>query len=470
MSAAPAAAASEVVIPEFHPRQAEACQALMKHQFVLFGGARGGGKSHWLRWWLFLQLLALRETLKNVVVGLFCEDYPALTDRQVGPISREFPRVLGQVRTDQSRGFGWHLHDGTASILLRNLDDGSKYQSAQFAAVAIDELTKVEKSTFDLLRGSLRWPGVPRPRFVATANPGGIGHQWVRQLWIDRVFPPEMMTQAHEFAFVKSLPSDNPSLDPAYWHMLETLPPVLARAWRHGDWDAFSGQMFAFYEPIHVIEAHDPPAGAQVLMTFDWGFGAPYSVGWWYVASDKRLVRFCELYGAQPGDDTIGLRQSDDEVAERVLTIERDRRIPAPMLRLAGGDCFARKPDSVHGGQSPSTAETWARHGLILSPGDTRPGSRSAKLREFHRRLAYPKDAAGNAMGLPGLQVTQDCRAFARLIPAMTPDENNPDDVDTRGPDHVYDEACHAVMCRAGEVTAGTVETMRGAGQWGEER
>jgi hypothetical protein len=52
--------------------------------------------------------------------------------------------------------------------------------------------------------------------FVAAANPGGIGHAWVKKLWIDRDFPSEMDHLAPQFAYVSAKAQDNPHLDKAY--------------------------------------------------------------------------------------------------------------------------------------------------------------------------------------------------------------------------------------------------------------
>ena len=92
--------------------------------------------------------------------------------------------------------------------MLRNLDDPSKYQSAEFAGIAIDELTKNTFETFEILRGSLRWPGISWRPFLAATNPGGIGHLWVKALWVDRSFTgfPQLKDRAKDFAFVQALP------------------------------------------------------------------------------------------------------------------------------------------------------------------------------------------------------------------------------------------------------------------------
>lgn len=235
------------------PRQREACAASDRYPFVLYGGSRGPGKSYWLRWYLVrLHLWWASQGHSGIRTMLACEDYPSLYDRQIVKIVESFPPVLGTfIASGVSREFRFvnELHivqDGQrytlplgGAICLRNLDDPERYQSAEFAAIAVDELTKIrDRRTFDVLRASRRWPGLSGCRFIAASNPTGPGVQWVRQLWLENKLPPEYAKLVGQFAFIRGLPADNPYLDAEYWLMLHTLPPVLQKAWELGDWYA----------------------------------------------------------------------------------------------------------------------------------------------------------------------------------------------------------------------------------------
>src|SRR5208283_1711750 len=161
-------------------RQREFLSAIARHDYVLYGGAAGGGKSYILLWWLLFYLCWLYKSkgLRNVQAGLFCEDYPSLNDRHISKIQFEFPRELGTLRQGVVKNFVIRPEYGGGIIALRNLDDPSKYLSAEFAAIAVDELKKNKVKVFDFLRMRLRWPGVERPKFAGGTNPGGIGHAW----------------------------------------------------------------------------------------------------------------------------------------------------------------------------------------------------------------------------------------------------------------------------------------------------
>lgn len=234
---------SELV--HFTDKQKEAYQSVKNSMFTFMGGAMGGGKSYWLRWSLVILLFKWFAKLGVVGarVGLFCEDYPALKDRHLSKIGTEFPDWLGAFHDDhKEHGCCFILSQdyGGGIIAFRNLDDASKYQSAEFAAIAVDELPKNPYSTFRMLRTRLRWPGIVETRFLGAGNPGG--YPWVRAHWVDHNFPPEEQMR-DQFSFVQVLPKDNPHLGDLYRQQLDSLPEDERRAFRDGDWTAFDETM-----------------------------------------------------------------------------------------------------------------------------------------------------------------------------------------------------------------------------------
>lgn len=266
----------------FRPKQIQASRVADTHRFTLFGGARGPGKSYWLRWYALRQILNLhRQGIDHVSWGLFCESYPELQDRQTSKIVSEFPARLGEVRDTKSHGLGFHLHEGYGGsvILLRNLDDPAKYKSSEFAGISVDELTLTPKRTFDMLRGSLRWPGVARTQFCAGTNPDGKHAAWVRQLWIERDFTgegfEELLPLRDEFAFVPALPTDNPFLSADYWHDLKTQPRQVREAWLEGSWYAKSSNVvYSDFDEGNLTDA-EPDLSQPFEVGFDDGYIDP---------------------------------------------------------------------------------------------------------------------------------------------------------------------------------------------------
>ncbi len=440
-------------LARFTPRQLEAVAALGSGliKYLLYGGALGGGKSYFIRWYCVRRLIELAKLgFPYATAMLACEDYPSLKDRQLSKIASEFPPWLGVLREDHKvygRCFIITEQMGGGVICFRNLDDPSKYQSAEFALIAIDELTKNVYDVFTFLRTRLRWPGLEDIlcQFVAGTNPGGIGHGWVKQLWMSKVFPEEWIKpidRRGQFAYIPSKATDNPHLTASYWSMLDTLPEALRKPFRDGNWDVFVGQAFPeFTQEAHVLPDDTPiPDGAPIYMTYDWGFGKPFSIGWWWVDGDGRVYRFYEWYGWD-GTPDQGLRMTDSDIAEGIKSREKARSLNSEMLiRLAGPDCFQKRPDYKGGGQGPPTSEVFAGKGLYLGVGDP---SRELKIRAFRERLRIrPED------GKPMLYVYKKCRQFIRTIPDLVMDQSNIEDVDTTGEDHVYDEVCHICMAR----------------------
>jgi len=332
-------------------------------------------------------------------------------------------------------------------------------QSSEFALIAVDELTKNLQSVFNDLRTRNRWKGLPDSecKFIAGTNPGSIGHGWVKNLWIKRSFPPEYYPPLAEkdyrplFHFIPSKADDNPSLDASYWSMLGTLPKALRKAFRDGDWDTFIGQMFQEWDPVrHVIKPIPVPENAPIYVTYDWGFGAPFSMGWWWVDNDGRIYRFHELYG-WTGEANQGLRMSDDQVVEAMIKEEKKAKINTAQIvrRIAGRDCFAKRANPFGGGQGPATNSVFLAHGVKLTPGDP---DREQKIKQFHARLTIPDK------GAPMMLIYDTCTQFIRTIPDLVADENNIEDVDTKGEDHVYDEACHICMARPLTIIPGAYE------------
>jgi hypothetical protein len=459
-------------LAKFTPRQIEAVKLLDSGQtkFLLYGGALGGGKSYFLRWYGIRRLMRLAEMgYKNCTAMLACEDYPTLKDRQLSKIPREFLQELGQMHQDHKeygRCFILNPDFGSGVLCFRNLDDPSKYQSAEFVLIMVDELTKNDYDTFTQLRMRLRWPGLDDMdcQFVGGTNPGGKGHGWVKQFWIDQVFGPEWITPRDyrpTFAFVPSKADDNPHLDDAYWAMLHTLPESLRAAFRDGSWDIFVGQ--AFPELSVAVHGIDPiwpiPINSPLYMTYDWGFGKPFSLGWWWTDNDGRALRFNEWYGASGPDQ--GLRLGDSEVAEGIIdrevklglahfstsgdyrSVSWDRQV----IRYAGPDCFAKRPDYKGGGQGPSTAEVFAQYGIYLMPGDP---DRVLRIRQFRERLRA-RDGER-----PMMLIYKSCKDFFRTVGSLVMDKNRPEDIDSDGEDHQYDEACF--LCMARPLSAWTPE------------
>lgn len=270
-------------------------------------------------------------------VGLFCEDYPNLQDRQVSKIETEFPKWLGKLTYDRVWNFQLSEAFGGGVIALRNLDKLEKYKSAEFAAIAVDELTLHPLTTFNWLRFRLRWPGVERPKFAAATNPGGVGHSWVKAYWHDKKFPTELQSIADQFVLIRAKSSDNPHITENYNSRLATLPPDMARMVGKGDWNVYTGQYFPQFgnwpdgdsrnqtgPQRHIIPAAE---AAKLIKSWwtrtlsgDWGYEHPSCFHWHAKNEQKLIVTYRELWDRRVGEVEWGRRITEASRGEKLAS------------------------------------------------------------------------------------------------------------------------------------------------------
>lgn len=418
---------------------------------IFFGGARSGGKSDLL---IGSQMRGI-ETHGNKWNGLLVrrkyKDLREIRRRIDEFIGMGMPaaRIGGETQTNYVRFSNGGLIQLAAIERIEQADD---FLSQQFTEIGIDEAGSIPfiGGLVDKLSGSLRSPhGVPT-RIILCGNPGGPGHGWLKRTFIDghqvgEHFPDE---GGNMCVFIQSFLEDNEILvtaDPTYAATLRGISDkALRAAWLDGDWDSFIGQAFPFDPDWHIIRNPPPiPETGKLLMTIDFGFMHPFSIGWWWWDDDRRLYRFAEWYGCT-GKPNEGLRLADSEIAAGILRREETMGIRGrEIVRLAGGDAFQKRPDYHGGGQGPGPSETFAQFGLFLQPGDT---DRRMKLRQFRERMLIRRDADGKVIEPPMLRVYPTCTDFIRTIPELSMDTDNPEDLDMYQECHAFDDSCHACM------------------------
>ena len=405
-------------------RQDEFLDAVARFDFVLYGGEGGGGKSYILRWWLVLFLIwTFKELgLRNVRVGLFCIDYPMLLDRQISKIQTEFPKWLGTLKHDTTWDFQLRPEYGGGVIALRNLDKPAKYKSAEFAAIAVEELTEVPLKTFNDLRWRIRWPGVPIRRFAGATNPGGVGHTWVKNYWILGKFPTELEPKRGQFKFIRAKASDNPHLVEGYHDDLLTLPPDMARMVGRGDWNVYTGQYYPqFEERRHVLPAS--AAVARVMpwhtrwISGDWGFDHPACYYWHAKDEKNRVVTYDECWDRRVAEDEWGRRLTDREERWRKRWPNHQPLSSFPFSWDAG----KQSPRAVGKIRKSIIQLLTAALGAMVPaphPADSSPGSRLSGARLL-----------GMLLDADMWQISDSCAKLIECLPALIRDDDDKEQV-----------------------------------------
>lgn len=408
-------------------RQREFMRIVNNHKYTLYGGAAGGGKSYILRWILIYLLISMYQKtgLKGIRVGLFCEDYPSLNDRQISKVLMEFPNWLGGYK-ESTHEFTLAESLGGGVLCFRNLDNPSKYLSSEFAVIAIDELTLNNQDVFDFLRMRLRWTGVEDTKFIAGTNPGGKGHSWVKHLFVDKILTKELEHMRDDIAFVKAKVTDNPHIAQSYIESLKTLPKKLRKAYLDGDWDIFDGQVFEeFNYDTHVVKPFAIPSGWMLYRSMDWGYTKPYAIYTYAVDYDDCLYVTNELYGTKEGTVNTGTQETAREVALKCKDWSGYFGVADPAIWQRTG----------HDG--PTIAEIFAENGVAWDRADN---DRIMGKMQIHTRLKEGK-----------LKIFSNCTHLIRTLPALIYDKKRVEDVDTQQEDHAYDSLRY--MCMARPIT-----------------
>lgn len=341
-----------------------------------------------------------------------------------------------------------------------------KYQGAEIHVLLIDELTHFTEKMYRFLRNRVRMAGISLgaylgkfPRILCGANPGNIGHLWVKATFVEP--RPEMeiyRTPPREGGMLRQyIPArleDNPSIgedDPDYENRLEGLgSQALVQAMRWGDWNVIEGAFFDCWDTKkHVIRPFEVPKDWLRFRSCDWGSAKPFSVGWWAVVGDDHqvqlgggvegsetrilprgaIVRYREWYGASAPN--VGLKLTADEVAKGIKEREAGDTIKYGVLDPAA---FA-----VDGG--PSIGERMAMEKVYFSRADNKRVSQKGAIGGWDQMRAR---LVGDGDGRPMLYVFSTCTDFIRTVPALQHDPDRPEDVDTDGEDHAGDEARYA--------------------------
>lgn len=314
-----------------HPRQAVFLG--LGTSEALYGGAAGGGKSDALLMaalqWVHIpgySALILRKSYADL----------ALPDAIMDRAKTWLTGVPGIHWNDQRKVFTFPSGATLTFGYLKYVRDRYRYQGSAYQFIGFDEATQFNEDEYLYLFSRLRRPSITGGHPLASvplrircaSNPGGIGHEWVRNRFVPQIdgYSQQLVVPANDYGerrvFVPAKLDDNPSLDAVeYKKNLQALDPVLRAQLLDGDWGARPpGEMFDrnwFRVVVNPIER-----GAVLMRTTQWG-------RFWDFASTEAGK------GNRDPDWTVGVlmgKTNEDEIV--IADVRRVRARPEAVERL----------------------------------------------------------------------------------------------------------------------------------------
>jgi hypothetical protein len=224
--------------------------ALLKAQEVdelLYGGARGGAKTEAGIVWLVEPKYIDNPRYRGLSIRKNFKDLCDWIDR-----AYEMWKRLGVKKAGNPAEFTFPSGAKIRTGHLRDSEAYTQYQGHEYQKILIEELTQISnEDNYEKLFMSCRSTIDDLPAcMLATTNPDGVGHEWVKDRFDcenpdmeTRSFKDELSGRTLTRAFIPSTVEDNPILiekDPKYVAMLNSIKdPVLRKQWRFGDWTDF---------------------------------------------------------------------------------------------------------------------------------------------------------------------------------------------------------------------------------------
>lgn len=380
-----------IVLPRPQPRQAEFLKASTR--YVGFGGARGGGKSFAVR--LKAKILALKYP--GIKMLLVRRTYPELLENHIKPFIVETAEYARYRDSDKTLTFcnGSTLKFGYCD----NDNDAHQYQGQEYDVIFMDEATHFSEYMFDCIKACNRGANDFPKRFYLTCNPGGVGHGWVKRLFVDKKY--KQGERAEDYTFIRSSVYDNKALlekDPDYLQTLLALPDDLRRAWLDGDWDMFAGQFFTeFRTDIHVCEPFPLPAYWTRVIALDYGLDM-LSVIWGAFDEQGHGYIYKELNRSD-----LPVSAAAQAIREMVTEEELTH---GKLIVYAPPDLWGRTKDS-----GKSIAELFQENGVTFAKADNNRQSGWMSLKEWLQRDGDDSE--------PRLRFFSCCAEIIRCLPLL---------------------------------------------------
>ncbi len=404
-------------------------------RYTAYGGARGGGKS----WAMRMKMVMLAAAHPGINILLLRRTLGELRENHILPLQKllgdsvEYREVQKEFRFPNGSRIKLGYCDAESDVL--------QYQGQSYEVIGLEEATHFTYFQYQCLTECNRASGnmeVPYPpRMLLTANPGGVGHDWFKRLFVDRIYRGS--EKSENYAFIKSLVFDNDYImkhSPEYVETLMALPEKRRNAMLYGDWNSFEGAFFPeFNSEIHSVAGFEIPRAWQRFCALDYGLDMTACL-WLAVSPEKRIYVYRELY--EPG-----LLLS--EAAERITTMSVGDSI---RYTVASPDLWNRRQESGKSG-----AEIMTAHGLTgLKKAD------NARITGWRVVREYLKD---DSSGKSKLCIFHCCENLLRCMPLLRFDDTVREDAADTPHEitHAPEALRYALMSRTPKPTEGVKKT-----------
>lgn len=439
------------------PKQRRFLETIEEKPVTFYGGAKGGGKSKGLQ----LIMLLRRFKYAGSTGAIFRRTFPELEGNHIRPLFQAFP----QLREFWNEGKKLlTLPNGSTLQFCHcsNEPDIDLYQGREFHDLAIDEAGQWTEAMFRKLQGSNRSSKVGvRARTLLTGNPGGVGHGWLKRIFVERRF--NVRERPEDYAFIQAMVDDNQALmdnDPDYVHRLDGEPnEALRRAYRFGDWNIFAGQFFQeISRETHFIKPFEIPTHWNRFGSYDFGYNHPAAFGWFANDEDGNSYLYREY---------IQAGQRVDQFAKRLNSFS-DTASLYPIV--AGHDCWTTKGVLRDEPLPPTVAEEFQTHGINLKRAVVDRIQGAAHLRSY---LAPRGDKKK-----PRFYIFETCPISFDCISRMIHDPDRVEDVlkvdategDPLSGDDAYDMVRYGLMSRPAITDPIAIKHPHGSKEWYQQQ
>jgi len=445
---------------------------LASARFVGYGGAKGGGKSHAIRakatylafYYPGIQMLIVRRT------------FPELHENHTKRLKAVYSYLPPHYQPKYNEGekaftFPW----GSRIKLGYCSDEGDvlQYQGQEYDVIFLDEATQLTEYQFSWLCACVRGTGGYPKRTYITCNPGGVGHAWVKRLFIDRDY--KRGENGRDYVFIQARVYDNAPLFESdegyrqtyaklkkkyggtlsktalheramrgadYIRQLQSFPTMLRRAWLDGDWNVFAGQFFSeFSEKAHVTEPFALPPGWRKSAALDYGLDM-LAVLWFAVDEDGRAYCYRSI------------ERADLTVSEAAEVIKKSQCENVEEY-IAPPDMWNRRQDTGR-----SAAEIFAQNGVpLVKAGSSRIDG-----------WLNVKEYLSVSRGSPRLVIFSTCAPLLRCLPLLRYDKLRAGDASTEPHDITHSPDALRYWCsrRQLEPAAGCTDMREPFGKRGK--